>query len=50
MDEMKQKYDFQYIDYFESELFDDSLFYDVSHLTFEGGKVFTEILNDKIKW
>ncbi|MGG7147248.1 D-alanyl-lipoteichoic acid biosynthesis protein DltD [Clostridium butyricum] len=49
MDEMKKKYDFQYIDYFESKLFDDSMFYDVSHLTFEGGKVFTEILNKEIK-
>lgn len=41
---------FQYIDYFESQLFDDSMFYDVSHLTFEGGKKFTKILNKEIKW
>ncbi|WP_394903136.1 chemotaxis protein [Clostridium butyricum] len=50
MAEMKKNYNFQYIDYFESELFDDSLFYDVSHLTFEGGMKFTEILNKEIKW
>lgn len=50
IDEMKTKYDFQYIDYFESKLFDDSMFYDVSHLTYEGGEKFTKILNETINW
>lgn len=50
INEMKHKYDFQYIDYFKSDLFDDTMFYDVSHLTFEGGKIFTTILNKEIKW
>lgn len=48
--QLKKEYDFQYIDYFKSELFDDSLFYDVSHLTDEGGEKFTKILNEVIKW
>ena len=48
--QMKIKYDFQYIDYFESKLFDDSMFYDVSHLTYEGGEKFTKILNETINW
>jgi len=48
--EIKKEFDFQYIDYFESELFDDSLFYDVSHLTYEGGEKFTKILNQVIDW
>lgn len=50
MYEVRKEYKFQYIDYFESALFDDSMFYDVSHLTFEAGKKFTQILNDEIEW
>lgn len=47
---LRCNYNFQYIDYFESKLFDDNLFYDVSHLTFEGGEKFTMILNEEISW
>lgn len=50
INEIRIEYDFQYIDYFKSNLFDDSMFYDVSHLTFEGGKKFTKILNENIIW
>lgn len=50
MHEVRKECKFQYIDYFESDLFDDSMFYDVSHLTFEGGKKFTQILNNEIEW
>ncbi|WP_252234909.1 D-alanyl-lipoteichoic acid biosynthesis protein DltD [Clostridium sp. CH2] len=50
INEIKKEYDFQYIDYFKSKLFDDNMFYDVSHLTYEGGKKFTNILNRVIKW
>lgn len=48
--ELRKEYNFQFIDYFESDLFDDSLFYDVSHLTYEGGEKFTRILNEVIMW
>lgn len=50
INKLQRDYNFQYIDYFESELFDDSLFYDVSHLTFEGGEKFTMLLNEEILW
>jgi hypothetical protein len=50
INEIRKMYSFQYIDYFDSNLFDDSMFYDVSHLTYEGGKIFTEILNEIIEW
>ncbi|OOM81655.1 hypothetical protein CLPUN_10180 [Clostridium puniceum] len=48
--EIGQKYDFQYIDYFRSEEFDDDDFLDVSHLNNKGAEKFTKILNEAIKW
>lgn len=50
INEIQKEYSFQFIDYFQSDLFDDSLFGDVSHLTYEGGEKFTNILNKVIKW
>lgn len=41
---------FQFIDYFDSKLFDDSDFFDVSHLNPNGATKFTKILNDIIEW
>ncbi|MCH3964304.1 MAG: chemotaxis protein [Clostridium sp.] len=46
----RQKYDFQYIDYFRSDLFDDDDFGDVSHLNWRGAEKFTRILNKEIDW
>lgn len=48
--DVKNKYDFQYIDYFRSDQFNDDEFSDVSHLNPKGAKKFTEILNKEIKW
>lgn len=48
INEVRKQYDFQYIDYFRSDLFNDDDFVDVSHLNCEGAKKFTEILNDEI--
>lgn len=44
-----EEYNFQYIDYFRSELFGDSDFRDVSHLNQKGAGKFTKILNEIIK-
>ena len=41
---------FQFIDCFDSKLFDDSDFFDVSHLNPRGASKFTKILNDLIEW
>lgn len=46
----KHKYDFQYIDYFKSNEFQDNDFEDVSHLNSKGAEKFTNILNKKIVW
>jgi len=48
--EVGQEYNFQYIDYFRSEEFEDDYFQDVSHLTPKGAVKFTKILNEVIKW
>lgn len=48
--ELKGSYEFQFIDYFESEEFDDEDFFDISHLNYRGAKKFTNILNDIIEW
>lgn len=48
--EFKKEYDFQYIDCFRMENFDNKYFADVSHLNKEGGEEFTRILNEKIIW
>ncbi|WP_238916546.1 D-alanyl-lipoteichoic acid biosynthesis protein DltD [Clostridium sp. YIM B02555] len=45
---VRKEYDFQYIDYFKSNLFEDNDFKDVSHLNLYGAKKFTEILNEII--
>lgn len=46
----KEIYQFQFIDYFYSEEFDDEDFYDVSHLNERGAEKFTKILNDIVCW
>ncbi|SHI41690.1 DltD C-terminal region [Clostridium cavendishii DSM 21758] len=48
--EVSKEYDFQYIDYFRSELFNDEDFQDVSHLNPKGAEKFTKILNEVIEW
>jgi len=50
INEFKKKYDFQYIDYFRSDLFEDDDFTDVSHLNTKGAEKFTQILNEEIQW
>jgi len=48
--EMKKEYDFQFVDYFRSDLFYDDDFHDVSHLNRKGAEKFTKILNEIIEW
>lgn len=48
--ETQKEYDFQYVDYFRSELFYDEDFKDVSHLNIKGAEKFTKILNELINW
>ncbi|PIH03745.1 chemotaxis protein [Clostridium combesii] len=50
INEFKKEYDFQYIDYFRSDLFEDDDFTDVSHLNTKGAEKFTQILNEEIQW
>ncbi|WP_244834818.1 DUF1574 domain-containing protein [Clostridium sp. BJN0001] len=50
LNEVRKDYDFQLIDYFDSDEFTDDDFYDVSHLNNDGALKFTEILNNIIKW
>ncbi len=50
MKQTKEEYEFQYIDYFRSDLFDDYDFTDVSHLNSKGAEKFTKILNKEIQW
>lgn len=50
INEVSKEYDFQYIDYFRSDLFDDEDFQDVSHLNPKGAEKFTKILNEVIDW
>lgn len=50
IDEFRNEFGFQYIDYFDSEEFDDDDFQDVSHLNNKGAEKFTNILNKIIKW
>lgn len=47
---IKEKHKFQLLDYFYSEEFDQSDFYDGSHLNIKGAKKFAEILQDDIIW
>lgn len=50
LNEFKSKYNFQILDYFDSNLFVDCDFWDYSHLNKKGSKKFTQILNEKIIW
>lgn len=50
IEEFRKEFGFQYIDYFKSDLFYDSDFYDVSHLNWRGAEKFTKILNKIIEW
>lgn len=50
INEFKKMYEFQFINYFESDKFEDSDFYDTSHLNYKGSKKFTEMLNKDINW
>lgn len=49
INEFQNKYNFQYIDYFRSNLFEIDDFFDVSHLNINGSTKFTNILNKLIK-
>lgn len=46
----REDFNFQYIDYFKSDLFSDEDFSDTSHLNPKGAEKFTNILNEKIMW
>ncbi|HCL4438285.1 TPA: chemotaxis protein [Clostridium botulinum] len=46
----KKEYEFQYIDYFRSDIFENDDFSDVSHLNNKGAEKFTKILNKEIQW
>lgn len=48
INEFQKKYEFQFIDYFYSDFFDDSDFYDVSHLNNKGSEKWTKLLNKDI--
>ncbi|MFT8352888.1 D-alanyl-lipoteichoic acid biosynthesis protein DltD [Clostridium saccharoperbutylacetonicum] len=50
INEVRKEYDFQFFDYFSSELFNDEDFSDVSHLNDKGSEKFTQILNEVIEW
>lgn len=50
INKFKKKYQFQVIDYFQSSLFEETDFWDYSHLNGKGAKKFTKILKDKIQW
>lgn len=50
LDKLKDKYSFQVIDYFDSDLFEDNDFWDYSHLNGKGSVKFTEVLKKEIIW
>lgn len=50
LDDLKDKYSFQVIDYFDSDLFKDDDFWDYSHLNGKGSEKFTQILKEEIQW
>ena len=50
LDKLKDKYSFQVIDYFDSDLFEDDDFWDYSHLNGKGSIKFTEVLKKEIIW
>ncbi|WP_291651648.1 hypothetical protein [Clostridium sp.] len=50
LDKLKNKYDFQVVDYFDSDLFENDDFWDYSHLNGKGSEKFTQILKEEIIW
>lgn len=50
LDRLKYKYNFQVVDYFDSDLFEDDDFWDYSHLNGKGAEKFTKILKEEIQW
>ncbi|MDU1277283.1 MAG: hypothetical protein E6342_08565 [Clostridium sp.] len=50
LDRLKYKYNFQVVDYFDSDLFEDDDFWDYSHLNGKGAEKFTKILKEAIQW
>lgn len=49
MNKVKNEFNIEVLDYFESKEFSDQDFYNVSHLNKDGAKKFTKLLNDSIK-
>jgi hypothetical protein len=50
INEFNKQYDFQFMDYFNSNLFTDEDFFDSSHLNSRGAIKMTKLLNEHIKW
>ena len=50
INEFQRQYNFQILDYFDSDLFDDNDFWDYSHLNKKGAYKFTKILSEMINW
>lgn len=50
LDRLKYKYNFQVVDYFDSDLFENDDFWDYSHLNGKGAEKFTKILKEEIQW
>lgn len=50
LNEFKKYYNFQILDYFNSDLFEDNDFWDYSHLNKNGAEKFTKLLNENINW
>ncbi len=50
IEKFEKSYDFQVIDYFNSDLFEDNDFWDYGHLNGKGAEKFTGILNNEIEW
>ncbi|WP_372629533.1 hypothetical protein [Cohnella sp.] len=50
LDTLRQSYNFQLIDCFESNIVGDDDFKDLHHLSLEGNRKFTQYLNNNINW
>lgn len=50
INKIRKKHEFQLLDYFYSEKFDESDYYDGIHLNIKGAKKFTTIVQDDIVW
>ncbi|MCV9884666.1 hypothetical protein [Metabacillus halosaccharovorans] len=48
--DFRSEYDFQFLDYYFSNEFDDADFYDISHIGLKGSQKFAKILNRDIEW